>query len=143
MTVEKIMTPTVVTVDLDDELAHVRNLFQEHGFHHLLVTDCRKLIGIITDRDLLKTISPYVGTPAENSRDSATLNKRAHQIMSRNPVTIGPDSDILDAVERFNHRGISCLPVVNDQFQPVGIVTWRDILKTIEVISRKQQGTRH
>ncbi|GGX68321.1 CBS domain-containing protein [Saccharospirillum salsuginis] len=143
MTVKKIMSHTVVTVKMDDDLSQVRELFEEQKFHHLLVTDNGRLVGIISDRDILKTVSPYVGTPAETTHDTATLNKRAHQIMSRNPVTVGPDSELFDAVELFNHKGVSCLPVVDDQFQPIGIVTWRDILKTIEVISRKKQQTRH
>lgn len=143
MTVKKIMSPSVITVDMDDDLNSVRELFDEHKFHHLLVTDNGKLIGVISDRDILKTVSPYVGTPAETTHDTATLNKRAHQIMTRKPITVGPDTKILDAVELFNHKGISCLPVVDDQSKPVGIVTWRDILKTIEFISRKKQQTRH
>ena len=55
-------------------------------------------IGVISDRDLLKALSPYIGTATETSRDVATLNKRAHQIMSRKPITIGPQAGIEGAM---------------------------------------------
>ena len=37
MTVETIMSRKIVTVEMDDTLARIRNVFQQHGFHHLLV----------------------------------------------------------------------------------------------------------
>lgn len=138
MTVEKIMTPAVISVDVDDDLSTIRELFHNHGFHHLLVTEHGRLVGVISDRDLLRSISPYLDTPAETTHDAATLNKRAHQIMTRNPVTITAEAPVLDAVERFNHKGVACLPVVNEQREPVGVVTWRDILKAVEVVSRRK-----
>ncbi len=143
MTVEKIMSPAVVTVKMDDKLVRVKELFEQRKFHHLLVTENGRLVGVISDRDLLKSVSPYVGTPAETTHDAATLNKRAHQIMNRNLVTITPDAQVLEAVSLFNHHGVSCLPVVNADGEPVGVVTWRDILKTVEVISRKKQQKLH
>ena len=88
MSIEAILTKCVVTVDMDDSLYTIRDIFSHVRFHHLLVTEDEKLCGIISDRDLLKAISPYTGSVAEQPRDAATLRKRAHQIMARNPVTI-------------------------------------------------------
>lgn len=143
MTVNNIMSHGVVTIEFEDDLYVVRARFEEYGFHHLLVTENSKLIGVISDRDLLRAISPYVDTPAETTHDAATMNKRAHQIMTRHPITIDADTEILDAIALFNQTGVSCLPVVDNQFKPIGIITWRDILKTVEVISRKKRETRH
>ncbi|HQW91146.1 MAG TPA: CBS domain-containing protein, partial [Nitrospira sp.] len=82
-TVRAIMSTRAVTVTMDDSLARARELFNEHHFHHLLVVQGPTLLGIISDRDLLKAVSPHIGTLSETDRDRATLNKRAHQIMSR------------------------------------------------------------
>ncbi len=88
MTVETIMSPKIVTVEMDETLERIREIFEQHRFHHLLVISGHRLMGVISDRDLLKSISPFVDTLSETSRDSATLQKRAHQIMSRKPISV-------------------------------------------------------
>lgn len=123
------MSRRVVTITMDDSLAKARELFTELRFHHLLVVEQRRLVGIISDRDLLKAISPYVGTLSETDRDRATLNKRAHQIMSRNPITVRTDTTVEVAAQQLIEKKVSCLPVVTDGGKIEGILTWRDLLK--------------
>ena len=130
-TVEQIMTTHVVTVDMDVTLKDIREIFEHASFHHILVTENKKLVGIISDRDLLKTISPYANTPSERARDAATLKKRAHQIMTRRPITIAVDGSILEAIRSFVDQKISCLPVLKHDGSVAGILTGRDVLKAI------------
>ena len=133
MSLRSIMTARVVTVEMDDRLAAVKEIFDSTKFHHVLVVDSDgKLAGVVSDRDLLKALSPYVGSATENARDTATLNKRVHQIMSRKPITLPPDALIADAVKLLLAHRISCIPIVNAQFQPIGIVSWRDLLRTFD-----------
>jgi acetoin utilization protein AcuB len=134
----QIMSPQVVTVSMDDGLRVVRQLFEQHRFHHLLVVEGRRLVGVISDRDLLRHVSPFLGHDlAERTQDVATLNKRAHQIMTRAPISAGPDMMLQEAIGLILEHRISCLPVVDEQSHPVGIVTWRDLLKTL---AADQQG---
>ena len=128
----QIMSPHVVTVAMDDTLRVVRQLFEQHRFHHLLVVDGRRLVGVISDRDLLRHVSPFVGREfAERAQDAATLNKRAHQIMTRAPIFARPDATISEGIGLILEHRISCLPVVDEQSHPIGIVTWRDLLKAL------------
>ncbi len=131
MTVERIMSKTIITVDVYDSLRKVKIIFDDSRFHHLLVVEAGRLFGVISDRDLLKALSPSVGTVAETAWDVSILNKRAHLIMTRKPVTLGPNAGIYDAIEIFNNHDISCIPVVDNEHKPVGIISWRDILKTL------------
>jgi acetoin utilization protein AcuB len=132
MAMGDIMTVLVVTVDMDDRLERVKEIFDAKGFHHLLVTDeNERLCGVVSDRDLLRALSPYVGSAAETTRDLATLNKRVHQIMTRRPLTLRPQSAIAEAVNLLLTQRISCIPIVDDDFKPVGIVSWRDLLKSL------------
>ena len=132
MAMGDIMTAPVVTVDMDDRLERVKEIFDAKGFHHLLVTDeNERLSGIVSDRDLLRALSPYVGSAAETTRDLATLNKRVHQIMTRRPLTLRPQSAIAEAVNLLLTRRISCIPIVDDDLKPVGIVSWRELLKSL------------
>ena len=138
MRIEQIMSKSIVTVEMDDSLKTVKEIFDNVRFHHLLVIESGKLVGIISDRDLLKALSPNIGTASETERDSASLYKRAHQIMTRKPITLTPKARIDDAIEIFNKYNISCIPIVGEEQKPVGIISWRDILKTIRSRQRKQ-----
>jgi acetoin utilization protein AcuB len=122
------MAPHVVTVELDDRLETVKKIFDSEKFHHLLVVDAGKLCGVISDRDLLRALSPRIGTPSETESDAATLKKRVHQIMTRKPVTLPPEATVGDAVRVFREHRVSCIPIVNATFKPIGIVSWRDLL---------------
>jgi acetoin utilization protein AcuB len=126
------MMKKVVSVSLDNYLSHVKNLFNTHHFRHLLVVEDNKLVGILSDRDLFKAISPKIGTAAESPKDAASLNKRVHQIMSRNIVTLKANSSLLTAIQTFNNNKISCIPIVDEQLKPLGILSWRDVFRFIE-----------
>jgi len=125
------MTKNIITVDMDDTLGHIQKIFSHHRFHHLLVVSGERLMGVISDRDLLKSISPYVDTMSETTRDVATLQKRAHQVMSRKPVWISQDSSLKDAAETLLGNNISCLPVMDEDEAVVGVLTWKDLLKAL------------
>lgn len=132
MKLENIMTKNPVSVSLDDSLGDVKEIFDNVSFHHLLVVENDKLIAIVSDRDLLRSISPNIGTNRYTVTDLATLNKRVHQIATRHPVTLCPENTVLDAAKIFNTHRISCIPVVDFENKPVGIISWRDIMKHLE-----------
>ena len=131
MQVREFMTSKVICVELDDTLQMVKEIFDNTRFHHLLVVDNNKLHGVISDRDLLKALSPNIGSAAETERDAATLRKRAHQIMSRSLVTLHPDASLEEVVEVFINCRISCVPIVDQHRNVEGIVSWRDLLKFV------------
>lgn len=130
--VRDIMSSNPVTVSMDDRLGDVRNIFNRLRFHHVLVVDEGKLFGVLSDRDLLKALSPNLGTMAENDKDAATLNKRVHQVMTRKPITVHGEDPVMDAVRIFNTQRISCIPVIDADGRPVGLLSWRDILRSLE-----------
>lgn len=132
MILESIMTRPVVTEELDDSLRAIKELLDVAPFHHLPVQEDGILYGVITDRDLYKALSPNLGTPLESARDTATLNKRAHQIMTRKPWTLPRSADVFEAIHLFNHRGIACISIVDADNRIEGIVTTRDIFRLLE-----------
>ncbi len=138
MSLEKLMSKPVTTVQMDDSLRVVKEIFDNCRFHHLLVVESGQLFGVISDRDLLKALSPNIGTAAETAGDAAILNKRVHQIMTRKPVTLVQDAGIFDAIDIFNKHRISCIPIVDDERKPVGIISWRDILEALSSLQDKR-----
>ena len=131
MSIREIMSTRIVTVELGDRLEAVKEIFDSSRFHHLLVVEEGILYGVVSDRDLLRALSPFIDSTGETPRDAATLNKRVHQIMTRKPITLRPEAEIADAVRLFLTNKISCIPIVDDEFKPVGIVSWRDVLKSL------------
>jgi acetoin utilization protein AcuB len=129
MKISSIMTKEVVTVDMDTSLKTIYGIFNLKRFHHLLVVENDTLCGVISDRDVFKTMSPFLNTISEQNRDLFTLKKRAHQIMSRKPVTITKGASLEDAVQLLLQENISCLPVISSDGQIEGLVTWKDLLK--------------
>lgn len=126
---------------MDDTLNTLKALFEATGFHHLLVIEGKRLVGVVSDRDLLKNLSPFVDTLSERSRDRAILERRAHQIMTREIISIQEHSSIVRAISLFNQHRISCLPVVDGSGHPVGIISWRDIMQYMEQrVTEKQQA---
>ncbi len=127
--VRDIMTAQVHTLHLDDSLRTAASLFEREHFHHVVVLERGRVHGVVSDRDILKAISPFVGNPVlERPQDLSTLKKRVHQIMTRKPVTIGGDQSITAAADVMLTQRVSCLPVVDDDGKLLGIVTVRDLV---------------
>jgi len=124
-----LMSSRLVTIGPDDSVAEVRRLFDEHGFHHILVVESHRLVGIVSDRDLLRNLSPFINKLAERPQDLALLNRRVHQIMGRRPITVHPDATIDEAACFMQMHHVSCLPILDAAGRPVGIVTRTDLLR--------------
>lgn len=130
MRLRDIMTTRVATVGMDDTLATIQEIFEKVRFHHLLVlSEDDRVVGVISDRDLLKQLSPYLNTASEKHRDLATLKKKAHQIMSRKLVSASPLTTVKEAAMLLMEHSISCLPILGENNSLLGIVTWKDILR--------------
>ncbi|MEH2512045.1 CBS domain-containing protein [Nitrobacteraceae bacterium AZCC 1564] len=65
---------------------------------------------------------------------------RAHQIMSRNVITVTPQISIVDAAKTMLERHISGLPVVDDAGRLVGMVSEGDFIRRTEIGTRKRRG---
>jgi acetoin utilization protein AcuB len=130
MKLEKIMTPHVVTVGMDEELQTIQVLFESFHFHHLLVLGEKGvLVGVISDRDLLKHLSPFIATLIERPVDLRTLKTKAHQIMSRDPITTTKEESISNAAILMMENNISSIPIIRPDQTVEGIVTLKDIMK--------------
>jgi acetoin utilization protein AcuB len=130
MRVESIMTKDVFTVRMDDTIGTIREILSHAKFHHLLVVDDHRLVGILSDRDIFKNISPFLDTLSEKRRDVSLLNRKVHQFMTHRPVTVTKATSVKEAAGLLLRHNISCLPVVSSRGEVQGVVTWRDILRT-------------
>ena len=128
-TVADFMTSKVVTVRMDDTVETIREIFDKSLFHHLVVVEDHKVVGVISDRDLLKNISPFIGSNwMERKQDTNTLKRLAHQIMHRPPIVTFQTTTASEAATKLIQERVTCLPVVDEEGRLEGIVTWRDLM---------------
>jgi acetoin utilization protein AcuB len=141
-TVLEAMSQELVGVGPDADLEAIELLLRDRKIHHVLVVQgagagapvpCagRHLAGVISDRDVLRETSPFLGRLSERPQDAATLRKKAHQIMTRELVVATRDETVEAAAARMLAHGVSCLPVVSPDGRVEGIVSWRDLLRAL------------
>ena len=131
MTVAEIMTTEVVTAGMDDTLGGIRKVFERNHYHHIPIVEEGRLVGIISDRDVLRNLSPRVDAVRANDHDLMTLKKKAHQIMTRKVITTSPEDSIKGAATTMLENNISCLPALDQSGAIVGIVTKTDLLESL------------
>ncbi|WP_301003907.1 CBS domain-containing protein [Arsukibacterium sp.] len=66
VSLSQLMSKQPVSVSPDDTLAVVKEIFDHVKFHHVLVVENNSLLGVISDRDLFKALSPNIGTGRRN-----------------------------------------------------------------------------
>ena len=129
MKITAIMSTELITSTLDDFLSEVKEVLAVNKIKHVVIIEEGKLMGILGERELLLAISPYVNSNVYTTRDLATLNQRVSQIVERHPLYLDDQSELEDAIDMFDKNDISCIPIVDADFVPVGIVTKSDIIR--------------
>jgi acetoin utilization protein AcuB len=132
MTLEKIMSHPVATVALDDTLKIVKDILDHAKFNHVLVVDDNKLLGVISDRDVFRQLTPTFGTPLETYKDQMLLHRPVHTFMTRKPRTLRKTANMFEAIDMFLQTGTSCIPIVDSENHVEGIVTKRDLLRLMK-----------
>ena len=129
MRIKQIMTTNLIEARDNSNLKELSSHFDEHNIHHLPVVDEQgALTGILSDRDVNQSLSPFIDTDQEREQDKECLKILAKDVMTRDPITVTEDTRIDTASILLLEHNFSCLPVVNDNEDLVGLVTWKDIL---------------
>jgi len=124
-TVADVMTRKVITLRPQDNLVDAFNRISNHRIHHLLIVDLDgRLIGVVSDRDILWAL-PNV---------ASWHTKRMSEIMTPNPVTVTAETPIVAAVAKLITKRINCLPVLSGDGSICGIVTSTDLLKAYHAL---------
>lgn len=134
--VRDLMKRQVVTIDPDEPIINAIKAMEAGIFRRIPVVEGSVLVGIITDRDLRQAInSPVVFH--EISYDKYVLTAiSVGSCMTRNPITVGPDTDVIDAARLVEDKKIGGLPVVEDDVL-IGIITVSDLINYLIGILEK------
>ena len=114
-TVADLMTKDVLTVEPSASIGEAAEKMNDANVGAVVVVeDFVRIVGIVTERDLLRAVA---------SRARAA-EARVRQWMTADPVTIEPETSVEDAAKLMFERNFRHLPVVKDG-RPLGIVSLR------------------
>jgi acetoin utilization protein AcuB len=130
MLVEEVMSRSVITLAPEQTLRDAVNLLRSKHIRQLPVVEDSRLIGIITDRDIKRATPSLLQGVDREVYDRVLDTTQISQFMTREPLTVTPDSDLKDAVMIFIDSKIGALPVVTSG-KLVGIITQIDALRVL------------
>ena len=133
--VQDVMTENVKMLTLDDTIEASLMFMAENRVRHIPVIDSptgkegkQYFVGIVSQRDVFRQISPYVGKIGELDSDFKALKQPLVQIITRNPKSVSLNTPITDAITTMIDNRVDMLPVLSGQ-DLMGVVTSTDILK--------------
>jgi acetoin utilization protein AcuB len=131
--VEDIMTHRVVVLSEEDNLSHVAEGLERLSFHHLPVLDGTKVVGMVSQRDLLRTTLTGLdrSMPARNREARFLEQLFVRDVMHTDILSARPDEPVSSAARRMLESKVGALPVVDDAGNLLGIVTQNDVLRLV------------
>ena len=128
MTVRDIMTRHVETASPEETVLEARDRFREGGFRHLPVVDGERLLGVVSDRDVLRAAGPSLGLSAFDDDEGTEVDRTLREIMTRDVIWADPTMSVEEAADTMLREELSALPVL-DEGHLIGIVTTADMLR--------------
>jgi CBS domain-containing protein len=128
--VSKIMSTNLVTVRHGEPISKVRELIREHGIHHIPVVSGQKLVGMISNSDVLRVSFGAAFNTDERAVD-ATLDHTMtiEQLMQKDPISVRENAPIREAAAVLVKGDFHSLPVVGEGNKLVGLVTSTDLIR--------------
>ena len=131
--VADVMTRKTVTLSPHHGFAEAVSLMADRHFRHIVVVDTGgQIVGVISDRDILRTLA----------RTTNWQKKDVSQIMTRDPFTVKRETPLSVAVAKIVSKRINCLPVLDDEGKVCGIVTSTDLLKAYQKLLESLESNR-
>ncbi len=126
-----VMTSPPVTIPQDASLLMAALAMRKDSIRHLLVVEGVGLIGVITERDVLRA-SPSLLEKKVNQDEYNTMfqTTQVFRAMHKDPVTVSSETPIRDALALMIEHKLGCLPVVDGDCLK-GILTRTDMLKIL------------
>jgi CBS domain-containing membrane protein len=129
MKIRSLMSADVVTLTEDETLAHAQRCMARGRIRHLPVVRDKRLVGLITHRDLLAASFSIFAEVEANEQRRVFSTVPVVEAMHRDVVTVSPNLDVAQAARILLENKYGCLPVVDSEGDLLGIVTEADFLR--------------
>ena len=120
-----VMRPELIEAAPEDTLGEVAERMTAVNVGAVVVKDYGRLIGILTERDMLKAMAARVHTS----------EARVRQWMTEEPITAASDMEVEEAARIMLDNGFRHLPVVDESGQVTGVVSLRRVVAATNVAS--------
>ncbi len=143
MYVRNHMQKEVFTINADFKISEALNLMANHDLHRLPVVNGSKLIGLIT-AGVISEHSPSKASSLSIHEMNYLLSKMSvRDIMIKDVITVYPDALLEEAAYIMRQNEIGCLPVIDTEFNLVGIITINDVINAfIDILGFFNDGVR-
>lgn len=131
MLVRDLMTTTLYTVAPHQNLSEVVTLIRRERIRHIPVLDGVTLVGIASDRDVKRAMPSLLTGVSQHEYDETLDHTPVARIMTRDPMTVAPNTPVLAALSILLEKKYGALPVV-EEGKLVGIVTEIDFLRLLQ-----------
>lgn len=121
-----IMSTNVVTCSVDDEVDNVWRLMQKRSFTGLPVVKKNKLVGMVTQKDLLDSGANFPAFEAKKGRFRAP--SKISSVMKTPAISLQPTATIKETAEIMLKKNFGRIPVVDEKGELVGVVDREDIV---------------
>lgn len=129
--VKTIMTTKLITVNPEDKLVHVKEIFDQHNIHHIPVVRYKSIIGIVSKTDFLHFIRGFQMNDEDRFVNEARLRAfNAEDIMTKGMAKLSSSDRINVALDLFLVNRFHAIPIV-DNDELVGILTTFDVIKAL------------
>jgi len=129
--VSSLMTSKLITVSALDKMTAVKEVFDRHLVHHVLVVRYKKLVGLISKTDYDRFLKCKNAFSSETLTENAKLNTYAvEDVMTKGLATLASTDRINVALQIFAENRLHAIPIV-DNDEVVGILTTNDIIKAL------------
>jgi len=119
MLLKEIMRADVIDVEPAATLQEAAQAMRDGKISSVLVTEDGYLIGILTERDMVKAVAEGIDTEVVHVRD----------YMTPTPVAVNPDTSVEEGVKIMLEHGFRHLPVVDGERELKGVVSIRDLAR--------------
>jgi len=127
--ISSIMSTEVITCSPDDEIDNVWRLMMKKAFAGLPVVRKNRVIGMITQKDLLDSGAAFPVFEAKKGRFKAP--PKVSSVMRVPVITLKPNNLVRDAAKLIIEKNIGRIPIVNDKDVLVGIVDREDVVRAL------------
>jgi CBS domain-containing protein len=128
--VARVMQRAVATLRVDDQLDLADDVMRLGRIRHMPVMDGVRLVGIVSQRDLLAGSLARAFQIDPRQRRDFLRSVPVREVMSKNVVSVGAGATLSQAANLMIERQIGCLPVLNGEGLLVGLLTQTDLLRT-------------
>lgn len=142
MRVSDVMSRQVDYITPNDKIEKAVHLIFGRGINGIPVCENKKVVGMITEADILRKFFPSIqeliedATHATNFEDmeekaSSILSFPVKKLMTKNPTTVREDTPLLRAQSMMHVKEIGRLPVVDEEKKLIGVISKGDIFRTL------------